>query len=216
MSLAAQLANTFEAFQKNAPDAAKNPIIAAKDKHVRTFDTSKAIQPGEKLPEFALPDATGKEVSSKKLLSQGPLLITFYRGEWCPFCNLAISAFQKHLPEIKAKGVNLVAISPELPNQSLTTMEKYNLEFSVLSDESNKLAKQLGLLFAMPDTLKPVFEMFGTDLKKRNGDDSFEVPVPATMLVDQHGIVRNTWVDPDYTKRCDPKTTLEWIGAMKA
>jgi peroxiredoxin len=122
---------------------------------------------------------------------------------------------QKHIDEFKAKGVSLVAISPELPNQSLTTTEKNNLKVPVLSDIGNKYARQLGIVFSQPDTLRPVFEKFGHNLPKRNGDDSMEVPVPATILVDKKGIVRNTFIDPDYTKRVEPSTVLEWIDGLK-
>ncbi|KAI9735793.1 MAG: hypothetical protein M1834_001257 [Cirrosporium novae-zelandiae] len=214
MSLATQLSAVTENFQQ-APASIKEPIMAATANFKASYKPASAIQVGDTLPEFCLSDALGKEVTSASLLAQGPLLITFYRGEWCPFCNLALAAMQKHLSEFKAKGVTLVAISPELPNQSLSTTEKNALKFPVLSDVGNKLAKQLGILFPQPDTLRPVFEMIGHDLKKRNGDDSFEVPVPATLLVDQTGVVRNTFVDPDYTKRLEPSVALEWINALQ-
>jgi peroxiredoxin len=152
-----------------------------------------------------LRDTLGKQVTSGSLLGNGPIVITFYRGEWCPICNLALHHLQKHLDEFAAKGVQLVAISPMLPD----------LKFTVLSDEGNKYAKQLGILFPMPDTLRPVFDKFGHNLKRDNGDDSFVVPVPATFLVDQKGIVRNAFVDTDYTKRVEPATILEWIDALK-
>ena len=216
MSLAPQLLATYEKFNATAPDAAKAPINAAREDFARTYDTSKAIQPGQKLPEFRMQNAVGKEVSSSELLSRGPVLLTFYRGEWCPYCNLAVAALQKHVEDFKARGVTLVAISPELPNHSLTMTEKNNLKFDVLTDEGNKFAAKLGILFQQPDSLRAVFEIFGRDMKEWNGDDSLIVPVPATILVDQEGVVRNTFIDPDYTKRCEPTTALKWIDEMKA
>jgi peroxiredoxin len=147
-------------------------------------------------------------------LANGPLLITFYRGSWCPFCNLELNALQKQLDEFKARGVTLVAISPELPDTALSTIEKNDLKFQVLSDVGQKFARQLGIVWKMPDNLRPVFEKIGHDLVKRNGDDSFEVPIPATLLVDRKGVVRNAYIEPDYTKRAEPETLLEWINAL--
>ena len=216
MTLAPQLAAVLENFEKNAPDAIKQPILRAKEDFSQAFDTSKSIQPGYPLPPFRLSNAIAEEISSADLLSKGPLLITFYRGEWCPFCNLAVAAFQKHLDDFTARGVTLVAISPELPNESLSMSRKHQLGFHVLSDKGNVYAGQLGLIHAQSDSLRPVFEKMGHDLLKRNGDDSFVVPVPATLLVDQKGIVKNMFINPDYTKRCEPEVVLEWIDALEA
>ncbi|KAJ8098116.1 thioredoxin-like protein [Lipomyces tetrasporus] len=215
MAQQAQLSAILENFDKNGPEPVKAIINKARSDFIESFDADAAIQVGDALPEFRLSDAVGTERSSTELLSNGPLLIAFYRGEWCPFCNIALVGFQKILDEIKAKGVTFVAISPELPNQSLSTAEKHDLEFPVLSDVGNKYAKQLGILFQQPDSLRSVFEKFGNRLVERNGDDSFTVPVPATILVDKNGVVRNTFIDPDYTKRVEPATVLEWINSLK-
>lgn len=173
-----------------------------------------AIQVGATLPEFTLTDALGKDVSNKTLLANGPILITFYRGEWCPFCNLHLAALQKHLTEFEAKGVTLVAITPELPTETLSTTEKQGLKFAVLSDTGNKYARKLGIVWKMPETLRPTFKTLGNDLVKSNGDDSFELPIPASLLVDGKGVVRKTFVDPDYTKRLEPETALQWIDTL--
>lgn len=214
MSLVNELSSVSQNFRERAPPQVRESITAANDKFKASFQRSSAIQVGDTLPAFRLPDALGKEVSSADLLAQGPILINFYRGEWCPYCNLVLHAMQKHFDEFKAKGVTLVAISPELPNQSLTTTEKHDLKFPVLSDVGNKFAKQLGILFVQDDSLRPIYQSFGYDLKTRNGDDSFAVPIPATLLVDQKGIVRNTFIEPDYSQRLEPSTALEWIDAL--
>ncbi|KAI1136379.1 AhpC-TSA-domain-containing protein [Hypoxylon sp. FL0543] len=213
MSLQAQLEAVNASFT-NAPAELRDPINTARTEFMKAFDVSGAIQPGQKLPEFQLPDSQNKTVSSSDLLSKGPLLITFYRGAWCPYCNLALHALQSKLADIKAKGVTLVAITPELPDASLSLAEKQKLEFPVLSDVGNKYARQLGIIFKQPDSLRPVFEKLGFDLLKNNGDDSFEVPVPASLLVDRDGTVKKTFVDPDYTKRLEPSVALEWIDSL--
>ncbi|MCJ1395739.1 hypothetical protein MMC18_008625 [Xylographa bjoerkii] len=214
MSLSSELSAVQEKFQKTGPPAAIEVLNTANSNFYASFNPASAIQVGDQLPEFQLSNAFGQQVHSADLLAQGPLLISFYRGEWCPFCNLELRALQNNLDKFTAKGVTLVAISPELPNQSLSTTEKHDLKFPVLSDVGNKLARKLGIIFAQPDSLRPLFQAFGHDLKARNGDDSFEVPVPATLLVDRRGVVRNALVDADYTKRLEPETALEWVDAL--
>ena len=175
MALAAQLNSVFERFSQAGPKPVFDLVTGVASDFKASYKPSLAIQVGDSLPEFRLSDATGKEVNSADLLTQGPLLIAFYRGNWCPFCNLELAAFQKHLDDFKAKGVTLVAISPELPDTSLSTIEKNELKFPVLSDVGNKLAKQLGIVFAQPERMRPFFASHGTDFKTRNGDDSLEV-----------------------------------------
>ncbi|KAL6695546.1 thioredoxin-like protein [Trichoderma pleuroticola] len=213
-TLAAQLAATHEGVSQNAPA----PIYATIKESIAgikaTFDKSAAVQAGSTLPSFKLPNALGQEVTSESLLAKGPILITFYRGDWCPFCNLALRSLQSHLDAFKAKGVTVVAISPELPNTSLTTTEKNELKFEVLSDVGNKFARQLGIVWDQPKSVQTVFDAFSIDLKTRNGDDSLAVPVPTTLLVDAKGVVRNVHTDPDYMQRLEPTTALEWADAL--
>jgi peroxiredoxin len=214
MSLAPQLSAVYDNFQKNAPAQVWQTINGINSAFEAAFKDQSTIKVGDKLPSFALSDALGKEVKSEELLKKGPILITFYRGEWCPFCNLALRSLQLNLDKIQAKGVTLVAISPELPNGSLSTTEKNELKFPVLSDLGNKFARELGIIFPMPDSLRPTFKAFGHDLVARNGDDSFEVPVPAALLVDGKGTVRNTYINPRYWERIEPSTALEWIDEL--
>ncbi|ERS98758.1 redoxin domain-containing protein [Sporothrix schenckii 1099-18] len=205
---------TWSNFHEHAPDFAKGPIIASRNDIISKFDRSAVVKEGQRLPEFELQDALGKSVSLKELLSTGALLITFYRGSWCPFCNIALRHLQAHIDDFAHLGVTLVAISPELPDTSLTATEKLELKFTVLSDVGNGFARQLGIVWKQPDALRPVFDKFGHNLPGRNGDDSFEVPVPTTLLVDKDGIVRNIHVDPDYTTRLDPEVALGWAKAL--
>ncbi|KAI1456244.1 AhpC-TSA-domain-containing protein [Annulohypoxylon moriforme] len=213
MSIQAELENVDKEFAK-APAEIRDPIIRTRLDFAKSYDPSNAIKVGQKIPEFSLPDSLNKTVSSKDLLTQGPLLITFYRGGWCPFCNIALHGLQAKLPEIKAKGVTLVAITPELPDSSLTTAEKQGLEFPVLSDVGNKLAHKLGIVWTQPSELREIYLKIGNDLSKRNGDDSLEVPIPVTLLVDRDGTVKNIFLDANYAKRVEPATVLEWINAL--
>jgi peroxiredoxin len=214
MSLAPQLSAVYDNFQKNAPVQIVQTINGMNSDFEAAFKNQCTIKVGDKLPSFALSDALGKEVTSDELLKKGPLLISFYRGEWCPFCNLALRSLQLNLDKFQAKGVTLVAISPELSNTSLSTTEKNELKFPVLSDVGNNFARELGIIFSMPDSIRPAFKAFGHDLVARNGDDSLEVPVPATLLVDGQGVVRNTYINPHYWERVEPSTVLEWIDGL--
>ncbi|KAE8446610.1 hypothetical protein EG329_011803 [Mollisiaceae sp. DMI_Dod_QoI] len=214
MSLAADLNSFYNNFHDNGPRELTEPIKKVTSDFIASFDLNATIKVGDKLPSFRLSDALGKEVDSADLLANGPILITFYRGNWCPYCNIALRALQKHLDDFKAKGVTLVAITCELPDTALSTTEKNELKFTVLSDVGNHFAKQLGITFAQPDEMRQVFNITGADLKTANGDDSLVVPVPATLLVDKSGVVRNTFIDPDYTHRLEPTTALEWIDAL--
>ncbi|KAL2812305.1 thioredoxin-like protein [Aspergillus granulosus] len=215
MSLFDQISAVVAKMSDVIPEAPRKTILDTKVAFEESFDHSAAIQPGQALPGFTLPNAVCEVVSSADLLAAGPLLITFYRGSWCPFCNLAVASLQKHLDQFKARGVSLVAITPELPDFSLSMTEKHNLQFHVLTDADNKYAEALGLLWRMPDALRLVFESAGKDLKVHHGNDEFSVPVPATILVDKAGVVRQAFVEPDYMKRAEPQAILGWIDALE-
>lgn len=200
----------------NVPKPISSIILKATDDHKASFDTTKAIKPGATLPSFTLSNAVEKQVSSSDLLAKAEkgLLITFYRGEWCPYCNIALSYLQKNLPEFEKRGVQVIAISPELPNTSITTAEKHALKFEVLSDAGNVLARQLGIVWKQFDELKDVSDAMGVDQEARNGDNSRELPVPTTLLVDKSGLVRNVHLDPDWSKRLEPSIALEWADKL--
>lgn len=129
------------------------------------FANRKIIQVGEELPAFTSSDATGKPIASASLLESGPILISFYRSDWCPYCNIELRALQKRLPEFKAKGVTPVAITAQLPNTTPTTVEKHSLEFSVLSDLGNTFARQLGLVHTQPKGIQSLHKRIGVDYK---------------------------------------------------
>ncbi|KAL7894220.1 thioredoxin-like protein [Trichoderma sp. SZMC 28014] len=213
-TLASQLSATAEGISKNVAAPVVSSINESIDGLKATFNINSAIQVGASLPAFKLPNALGNEVTSESLLANGPVLITFYRGDWCPYCNLALRSLQLHLDEFHAKGVTMVAISPELPNTSLSTTEKNELKFEVLSDVGNKFARQLGIVWDQPKFLDSVFEAFKVDLNEKNGDNSMALPIPTTLLIDAKGIVRNIHVDPDYRQRLETTTALAWVDAL--
>jgi peroxiredoxin len=167
----------------------------------------KALKVGDRAPDFELPDATGKKVKLSELIARGPVVVTWYRGGWCPYCNIALRGFHKSLPEIRSAGASLVAISPETPDNSLSTAEKNHLDFEVLSDRGSKVARAYGVSYKIPKVIAEQFKG-RLDLAKYNGDDSGELPLGATYVVDREGIIRYAFVDADYRKRAEPSDVI--------
>ena len=171
--------------------------------------SSKSIKEGDTLSTAILTNARGAKVDLNQLLDKGPLVISFYRGGWCPYCNFELRALQNVLPEIEGLGANLVAITPETPDSSLTTTEKNELSFEVLTDNNNDYAKELGLVFEMPEALKEVYISFGIDVEKHNGNTNFELPMPATLVIGANKKIKYAFVSEDYTKRAEIAPILD-------
>jgi peroxiredoxin len=211
MNLQNELNAVRDAVSQKAPSHVVTTIQATTQRLKDSGLAMKALQPGQSIMDFELPDATGKIVNSADLRQSGPLLILFYRGVWCPFCNLTVQAYQERLPAFLQRGVTLMAISPQTPDKSLTLQQKHDLKFPVLSDSGNKIARQFGIVFQLDSALKKVQERFGVDIAAYNGDDRFELPIPATFLVSKNGKVVRSYVEADYMKRLVPETAIEWI-----
>ncbi len=175
----------------------------------------RALTSGDKAPLFSLSDVHGKKIVLTDLLNQGPVVINFYRGDWCPYCNLELRAFQRASAEISALGANLVSISPQLPGGTLISTEKFLLTLEILSDIGNQVAHKFGLVFKLDMNMIPVYKHFGIDLPVVNGDDSYELPIPATYVVDKHGMIVKDYVNSDYTKRLDPEEVINFLKTIK-
>ena len=174
-----------------------------------------AVHEGQAAPDFTLPDATGQAVSLSALLNQGPVVLVFYRGEWCPYCNLTLRAYQKALPQIQQLGATLIAVSPQTPDNSLTTVEKKELTFPVLSDLGNQVAREYGIVYKLDSEFDGVLTSFGVDVAKFNGDNSRELPASSTFIIDQSGLIRLAHITPDFTKRLDPTKIIEALEKIK-
>ena len=204
MNLTQELNAFKEQFKTSQPEEIKAVMAQATIDLIDSQLAENSLGEGDKIPNFSLPNAVGKEVTLESLLNKGALVISFYRGGWCPYCNMELRALQQALPEIEANGATLVAISPETPDNSLSTQEKNELTFEVLSDRNNLLAKQLGLVFTLPESLRPIYSNFGIDIPAHNGDRTFELPLPATYVVAADGTVIYRFATGDYTERLDP------------
>jgi len=212
MTLTQEINTLRQQIQAKIPEDTKAVMDKAMEDLVNSGLADQSLKVGNKAPNFRLPNAVGKTVELQDLLSRNPVVISFYRGGWCPYCNLELRSLQQSLPEIKELGATLVAISPQTPDNSLSTVEKNDLEFEVLSDVGNQVAKEFGLVFVLPEELRPIYQDFGIDLPAHNGEDTFELPIPATYVIAQDGTIIHAFVDADYTKRLDP---AEIIAALK-
>lgn len=163
-----------------------------------------ALQIGQKVENFSLANHNGENIELADLLKKGPVIISFYRGGWCPYCNLELKALNDYLPQFKTQSAQLVAISPQLPDETLSTAQKNDLEFDVLSDLSNKVAEQFGLLFTLDERIQALYTQFGIDFEHYYGDKSFKLPLPATYVINQKGVITYAFLSEDYTLRAEP------------
>lgn len=175
---------------------------------------NRALGVGDAAPAFSLPNAHGEEVRLSDLLGRGPVVVSLYRGGWCPYCNLELRALKEKLPEIEALGASLVAIAPEKPDKVAETGARHALEFEVLSDQGNRVSRQFGLVFSLPESIRAIYAGFGTDLPAYNGDDRFELPLPATYVIRPDGEIAYAFVDADYTRRMEPAEIVEVLKSL--
>ena len=168
---------------------------------------------GDKAPEFTLKNATGNDVSLTQKLKDGPVVLVWYRGGWCPYCNINLHYLQEESANIKAQGASIIAISPEKPDESMTTAEKNELEFEVLSDLHNKVAKEYGVVFELTEEVAAIYnEKFG--LNDHNGDNSNELPLAATYIINTDGTIAYAFLDTDYRNRLEPKKITEFLKSL--
>ncbi|MBB1327630.1 AhpC/TSA family protein [Pseudoalteromonas sp. SR45-1] len=163
-----------------------------------------ALQIGQKVENFSLANHNGENIELADLLKKGPVIISFYRGGWCPYCNLELKALNDYLPQFKTQSAQLIAISPQLPDETLSTAQKNDLEFDVLCDVSNKVAEQFGLLFTLDERIQALYTQFGIDFEHYYGDKSFKLPLPATYVINQEGAITYAFLSEDYTLRAEP------------
>lgn len=175
-----------------------------------------AKKAGDTAPAFTLNNPAGNPVSSRELLAKGPLVVSFYRGVWCPYCNLELQALQAELSEITARGASLVAISPQIAANSRKSQRDNKLEFPILSDAKSEVANAFGIRFALPDYLAEVYKTFGNNLPVINDDPAWVLPMPARYVIGMDGIIAYSEVNPDYTQRPDPSELLPVLDRLRA
>ncbi len=221
MKLPEQLAEFRRNFEAggppfNAPAWIHEPMHRATAELVASRIADRALKAGDIAPDFALPDVDGKTLSLAELLQSGPLVLSFYRGVWCPYCNLDLQALQKALPQIEGLGAQLIAVSPQTAANTRRSVRENNVRFPILSDPGNEVAAQFGLRFTLPDYLQDLYKnTFKNDLAVNNGEPSWTLPMPARYVIGQDGVIAYAEVNPDYTQRPDPSELLPVLQQLK-
>lgn len=181
---------------------------------LKTSGATPGVAIGEKAPSFVLPNANGKPVSLDDRLLEGPVVVVFYRGAWCPYCDTHLRAFQASIDAIEAHGASVIAISPQAPDASLSLSERLALRFEVLSDLDQSVSAAWHLKFPLSDDVRAAYSSMGLSLEEHNADGTWHLPVPATFVLDQAGIVRARHVDPNYLERMPINEVLDALAAI--
>ena len=213
-TLNAELRTFYEARQQQIPAEIREIMQRASQELADSGQADRVLTVGAQAPRFSLPSTTGQSLALEDLLADGPVVLTFYRGAWCPYCNIALRSLQQHHDAIAARGARLVAVSPQIPDESLSLAEKHGLAFDVLSDIGSDTAKQYGLAFDLPDDLAVVYDKLGFDLQHVNDGHPRTLPLPATYVIDRAGVIRWTFVNTDYTTRAEPADILAALDLM--
>mgnify|MGYP006266142813 CR=1 FL=1 len=196
--------NTWESGERSYYNAFEDDLLESDIKHHH-------LRQGDAMPSFTLPDHQGVERHSKDLLSDGWLVLTFYRGQWCPFCNMQLRALERSLQSIRKIPATLVAVSPELPDHAWDSVQKNALSFPVLSDIGNKVGRQFNIVYKIPPYLHHLYNKYGIHIEHYNGEGELYLPMPATFVIDQQGIVRMASVNAHAHERPDPGEVVKFL-----
>jgi peroxiredoxin len=214
-SLKEQLDARRAEFLKGAPADKVQSYQEGIDSVASSGIYDRALKAGAKAPDFTLKNSDGKPTHLSDLLKKGPVLLTWYRGGWCPYCNIALTALAEKSPEIKAAGGQLVALTPELPDHAEETAKKNKLPFEVLSDIGNKVAREYGIVFMMTPAVAAAMQK-GAKLHERNGDASDELPLSAAYVIAQDGTITYAFLDADYRNRAEPQRLVDELKAIQS
>lgn len=211
MSLQDRL-DAFKAeFRAARPPEVRELMERATAELIASGAAARALKAGDRAPDFMLEAQDGTQIASRDLLAEGPLVVSFYRGVWCPYCNMELQALQAALPDFSAAGARLVAISPQNRVNSRKSVRENGLDFPILSDPGNAIAAAFGLRFTMPDYLVALYLSLGNNLPLFNGDASWTLPMPARFVIGGDGTIAYAEVNPDYTRRPEPADMLPAI-----
>lgn len=184
------------------------------DELIASGQAGRSLHAGDRAPAFTLPDPDGKLVSSQDLLAKGPLVLTFYRGVWCPYCNLDLQALEEVRTEIEARGAFLIAVSQQTAANSRKAQRTNKLGFPIVGDKDGELAAKFGIRWHLPDDVQAVHKQLGADLVAFNGEDSWTLPMPARYVIGQDGVIAYAEVNPDYTRRPEPSDVFAVLDQL--
>lgn len=183
---------------------------------IESGQADRALKAGDVAPEFELEDADGNTVRSRDLLADGPLVVSFYRGVWCPYCNIDLKALEEARGEFEARGAQLVAISPQTPSNSRKSKRDNGLGFAILSDKRSEVAEAFGIKFKLSDELAELYKGFGNDLPNINDNPDWVLPMPARYVIGTDGVIAYAEINPDYSRRPDPSELLPVLDQLRA
>ena len=196
--------------------AEKVSAMYAFDKSLRDGGViENVLRPGDHFPEFALSNQDGRLITLENALLRGPVVISFFRGIWCPYCNIELRALQNALNDLEGAGATLIAISPQLPNMNKRIVLENRLMYDILSDPGNRLSDRIGVTYQLSETMiEKVYKPLGVDLSRFNGDQSWRLPLSSRFVIDESGVIVSADADINYRKRTDPVETLAIVKAI--
>lgn len=215
MTLQSDIQTLMSELQRKVPPEMMRKVGAFIERLASDGIGRNAVKVGQSAPEFTLRNTSGRTVSLPGLLAKGPVIVTFFRGQWCPFCDLELRAYQAMLPQFEAAGASLAAISPQTGTSNRSTSESRSLGFDVLSDPNNLVARSYGVVFSMTSAEQELHAAFGADLPSLNGAENWDLPVPATFVIDRAGRISWAHVDPNYTTRAEPAEVLTAVANLR-
>lgn len=203
-----------DAFNASAPEEMKKVFAEGLQEVATSGVMESALRVGDTAPDFILPNAHNDSVQLSTILESGPVILTWYRGGWCPYCNIQLNAYNDALDDFEKAGGQLVAISPEIPDSSLSTSERSQLRFEVVSDLGNLVAKSYGVAYTLPEGVKKAFEG-RVDVAAYNNDNSYSLPLAVTYVIDTDRVIRYAFVDADYRKRAEPAELIRQLEIIQ-
>lgn len=214
MALNKELKHQKEVIDKRIPKFISHYMHALTNKLKSNGMEAKPLNVGDTLPDSTLKNHKNKSITLYSLTNNKPAIISFYRGTWCPYCNLELRAYDRLLKELPANTYQMLAISPEQPDKTISSLGVDALSFTVLSDPSNHYATKIGLVFRTPLLLRILYSFDGISLRKSQGNTKGELPIPATYIINGEHIITRAWVDADYTKRAEPQDVIDSISNL--
>jgi len=211
VSLREQTEALFAEHRRSMPPELMARVEGAVQQLVDSGIESRCLKAGDKIPAFSLPDSRGKVYDVMKLLSRGPLVLSFYRGGWCMYCNLELRALQEYLPAIRRKGAELLAITPQRAQGTSHSAEEQGLEYPILTDFENRVGHQFGLTYEVSDLIRPILNQAGINIPVENETSGYQLPVTATYVVDRSGTIVSAFTDANHFRRMEPADILAAI-----
>lgn len=202
-------------FKTKAPEGAFEAFARSTQELIDSGQAERALQAGDTAPDFTLTDADRNEVTRKALLAQGPVVLSFYRGVWCPYCNIELQALEEAAEAIRARGATLVAISMQGASDSRKSQKDNKLSFPILTDKAGELANRFGIRWTLQDYVIPIHDGFGVHLPRIHGDGEWNLPMPARYVIGTDGTIAYAEINPDYTSRPEPADLLPVLDKLQ-